>query len=993
MLNVLVWTLWGRYVLAAERTLIASDALNYSSFNTGLNWDDAQAPKAGNTYVVPGGRTLRTPVSGNHAFAGDGLEIAGTLLWKGPDNASVTITNLVLRGSLNQGQPNSTARIYGNILIPDDASATISLGTDQNDRRQFQIYAPLSGTGSVKLFMPRNSSPMKEVQLAAANTNFSGAITLVGKGKLTLSNENNLGGNPPFWNPAQLSMNGSVLRFSSTLTLDDPNRGIWLSNQTATADDIYPGGRFEVGNGVVATVGCVIGGEGPLEKTDVGTLILAAENTYVGATTVANGTLLVNSATNATVSLLVSPSATLGGTGTLHCAVTVAPGGAITLAGNGYGTFTLAHETGLNLDGATLSFDAQAVVDGPTDCLALGGPLTLSGAGTVSVNIPAAGLPAGLYTLVTYPSISGNGTLVMSYPYPNAELVIGDTAITLEVSGSGATRDMVWKGNASDNTWAFAAGNWLPEDAVFINGVDVRFDDTGVASVPVVLSADAAPRDIAIDTSTKTYALGAGAYVLSARNVTKTGNAALTLKGDHRYASLTIGQASGTSGTGGGACTVSNALDISGSMTVFPSAGTFTQGDRSVLSGAGALTIGCTANLYGTNTFTGTLTIGYSNNTKTVTVYSPRALGATSGGTVIRGGTSSGYNRLTIGSGVTVADEMLTVTGGAGVRAGLWSAGGGGSAWDGDIRIMSDGWLQIGSPGGSTFTIGSLGRTTITNMGASMLSFRDPGNILLNSRLDMANSDINRNDSGTVTLCSVSNRVRGISVSQGQFVLGVSEPFSAAPTLSIGKGDNNTGNKATVDLAGYNLTISRLSEQHYDAFNGTPNEGYQRILCAAPSTLTVNGSLASSFIKAGSIMSGPLTLIKEGSGTLTLGQTNAFTGACVMSNGVLAVTSTGRLGTGATNIVIAGGMLSLSNNLALCEAANVTFAEGGSGVIALPGSVNIKVNTLWYGAKQKYGGTYGASGSGAQFVDDSRFSGTGVLTVTRGSGGTIMVLK
>jgi hypothetical protein len=64
MLNVLVWTLSGRYVLAAERTLIASDALNYSSFNTGLNWDDAQAPKAGNTYVVPGGRTLglRCPV-------------------------------------------------------------------------------------------------------------------------------------------------------------------------------------------------------------------------------------------------------------------------------------------------------------------------------------------------------------------------------------------------------------------------------------------------------------------------------------------------------------------------------------------------------------------------------------------------------------------------------------------------------------------------------------------------------------------------------------------------------------------------------------------------------------------------------------------------------------------------------------------------------------------------------------------------------------------
>jgi hypothetical protein len=242
------------------------------------------------------------------------------------------------------------------------------------------------------------------------------------------------------------------------------------------------------------------------------------------------------------------------------------------LAGNGYGTFTLAHEMGLNLDGATLSFDAQAVVDGPTRCLALGGPLTLS--------VRERCRSTFLQQAFRGPLHSRHLSLDQRQRYvgdvlsvSNAELVIGDTAITLEVSGSGATRDMVWKGNASDNTWAFAAGNWLPEDAAFINGVDVRFDDTGVASVPVVLSADAAPRDIAIDTATKTYALDAGAYVLSARNVTKTGNAALTLKGDHRYASLTIGQASGTSGTGGGACTVSNALDISGSMAVFPARG------------------------------------------------------------------------------------------------------------------------------------------------------------------------------------------------------------------------------------------------------------------------------------------------------------------------------------------------------------------------------------------------------------------------------------
>lgn len=37
-------------------------------------------------------------------------------------------------------------------------------------------------------------------------------------------------------------------------------------------------------------------------------------------------------------------------------------------------------------------------------------------------------------------------------------------------------------------------------------------------------------------------------------------------------------------------------------------------------------------------------------------------------------------------------------------------------------------------------------------------------------------------------------------------------------------------------------------------------------------------------------------------------------------------------------------------------------------------------------------GTYGATGSGAQFGDDTRFSGPGLLTVKKGSDGTLFLL-
>ncbi len=126
-----------------------------------------------------------------------------------------------------------------------------------------------------------------------------------------------------------------------------------------------------------------------------------------------------------------------------------------------------------------------------------------------------------------------------------------------------------------------------------------------------------------------------------------------------------------------------------------------------------------------------------------------------------------------------------------------------------------------------------------------------------------------------------------------------------------------------------------------------------------------NGSADSSYARVGSIMSGPLTFIKDGSGAFTLGQTNALSGAVIVSNGVLAVTATGSFGLNAVQVIVAGGTLSLSNNTALCDAAAVTFAENGTGVIDLPADVNVTVDTLWFGEKQRVGGTYGAPGSGA----------------------------
>jgi autotransporter-associated beta strand protein len=75
-----------------------------------------------------------------------------------------------------------------------------------------------------------------------------------------------------------------------------------------------------------------ISGAGNLQisdiSSDIGTIVLAANNTYTGTTTVTRGTLLVNGAV-ANTPVTVNASATLGGTGTIGGTVTVQSGGTL----------------------------------------------------------------------------------------------------------------------------------------------------------------------------------------------------------------------------------------------------------------------------------------------------------------------------------------------------------------------------------------------------------------------------------------------------------------------------------------------------------------------------------------------------------------------------------------------------------------------------------------------------------------------------------------
>lgn len=154
----------GHYLRAAD-----ANHASTTSFNSGLNWDDEDAPMAGRKYVVAL-NGLRTPdTAADFTFAGDKLLLAagGHLTWK--NNGSVTVSNLVLHGGTvnHAAANNSVINLHGAITVGGTGS------TLWGNNGPMVVKAPIGGAGELKV--TGNST----VTLTAANT-FVGDLDVTG---------------------------------------------------------------------------------------------------------------------------------------------------------------------------------------------------------------------------------------------------------------------------------------------------------------------------------------------------------------------------------------------------------------------------------------------------------------------------------------------------------------------------------------------------------------------------------------------------------------------------------------------------------------------------------------------------------------------------------------------------------------------------------------------------------------------------------------------
>ena len=125
-----------------------------------------------------------------------------------------------------------------------------------------------------------------------------------------------------------------------------------------------------------------------------------------------------------------------------------------------------------------------------------------------------------------------------------------------------------------------------------------------------------------------------------------------------------------------------------------------------------------------------------------------------------------------------------------------------------------------------------------------------------------------------------------MTINSGLLSLGSAGALNSSTPNAVAFGSGSTG---TLALAGNSVTVSSLTT---NAIAGNPiveNTG------GAAATLTVNNAGSNTF--AGVIQDGggsPLSLIKTGSGTLTLTGFNTFTGGLTVSGGIVKLNSPGR---------------------------------------------------------------------------------------------------
>ncbi|SHE46364.1 autotransporter-associated beta strand repeat-containing protein [Marinomonas polaris DSM 16579] len=661
-----------------------------------------------------------------------------------------------------------------------------------------------------------------------------------------------------------------------------------------------------------------------------GTLTVASGVTFdtdaMSALTISNGTLSLGgnvTFTNGTSDVLTVSSKLAGsnmliksGAGTLN----------LTSNANGSSSFattvsagTLAIGSVRNIGSGAISL-SDATTFKVTEITSLANSVTLTGNSTIQTD--------GRLTLNN--TVSGSG-----YTLTKA----GSQSLTLAGTNSG-----------SSLATTITAGNLIISSDANLGSGELTLNG---GTLYLQSASDIITHDITLGSSGGTIQVTGSADATVSGNITgsgaltKGGGRVLTLSGSNSFSGgfYIAGSADGANvivadGTnlGTGAVMLTKGLQLTGSGTItndFVLNGGLISNANSVilsgiLSGSGAMEKVDTGSLTlsGTNTYTGTTTV--SAGTLTGTTSSLTGNIVNNAAVEFNQSTAGEYSKVISGTGtVTKSGSGILTLSGVNTYTGSTTVSFGGLTLVGGSNIADT----------SAVTLASAATLTLSGGNETIGSLAGAGNVVLGYRLTMGGNNTDTTFSGVISSTNTSGITK---TGSGIFTLSGTNTYTGATTVSTGT-LVASGGSAIADTSALTVSSGATFELDASVSETVGSIAGAGSIVASGGTLTVGGDNSSTtFSGVMSERSDALSLVKIGSGTLTLSGNNTYTGATTLSGGTLSVTGTMN-GSGAGVVTVNAGTLEGSGtiNSAVTVNAGATLSAG---VAANTGTLTINGN-------------------------------------------------
>ncbi len=892
----------------------SSSAIGDGSATNTLVFNGAGTLQAGGTISSPSARGVTLSAGGAIDTNGNTVSIAGVitggngLIKNGSGTLKLSGTNTFTGGfNLSGGEVDvNSAQALGTSLSTfsiapgttidnTSGSAITTVNYPQIWGGDFTFVGSNAlnlGTGSVGMTGSRN------VTVSASTLTIGGAISGAGFGITKLGNGTlaDLGNNTYTGNTtitagtlnadASASLGGSsnqLIFNGGTLQAS----GTITSPSTRAVSVAAATGTIDTAGNTVSLAGAVSGTNG-LTKIGSGALQLSGTNTFQGGVALNTGELDINSATAlGTGTLTISGGTTIDSTSANTTESNNNP-----QAWNGDFTFNGTKNLNLGTGAVTMSASRQVTVSG--------GVLTVGGViGGSGFSLTKAG--AGELALAGANTFTGGTTLNAGQLDINNAQALGTAAGTFTIAGG-----------TIDNTSGGAITTLNYPQAW--NG-DFTFGGTNALNLGTGAVTLGGSRQV---TASGASALTVGGAISgSGFSLTKAGSGELALAGANTFTggvTLNAGQLDINNATALGTGTFTIAHD--GVTIDNTSGGPLTESNNNVQSWAGNFTFTGSSNL---NLGTGAVTLGKSLQ-----------VSVTANRLIVGGAIGGSFSLTKAGSGALALGGANTFNGGFSLNAGEADINNATALGTGTFTIAAG--TTIDNTSGGTITESNnnaqtwSGNFTFTgsnnlNLGTGAVSAArtvtvTAGNLTVGGAI--AGGNLGKAGNGTLTLTGNSAYAGTTTISAGT--------LNASSSTAIGNGSNTN----TLIFSGGTLQAG-----------GTINSPSSRpVTLSSTATVDTNGN---SVLLAG-VISGPgIGLTKIGSGTLTLGGTNTYTGTTTVSAGTLAVNGA----QGGSAVSLNGGTLSGTGTTGAVTstASGGTLAPGTPPGILNTGSVNLSTGS------------------------------------------------